>query len=390
MSRHDRTREVLRALVVELRDEPTRELDWGRVDATVRGLPALEPARRRPLWTVGALAATLAGLAAALGLAMAPDAPKPAASVDQAARRAIDPTAIPRAPGEGGALDLAALHEGDLVEATSTALTFVRTAAVRWTLAPSSRARIRALGRDGVGHVVALEEGSLQADVTPRPASEGLVEAFAVEVGATRVAVHGTSFRVTRRDADVVVAVERGAVAVGPVGHVGATTGRLLVAPMRAAFSLDGGRSARFISAEEAAAPSLTERSRPLGAAPSIPSERHPPPAEPNRARPAVADAPRGDAAPAKAAGAAPHLTSAAVQATLARCFDDAFAARSSNVKLTVSSTLHLDLRGDGTIAAARFEPPLLPALQACAERMMSGAFSGQERTMSIPIQFER
>ena len=85
--------------------------------------------------------------------------------------------------------------------------------------------------------------------MTPRDPSEGLVEAFAVEVGGTRVAVHGTAFSVKREGDRVLVDVVHGTVAVGPVGHVGATTGHLLVGPSRASFSLDGGRTARLLIA---------------------------------------------------------------------------------------------------------------------------------------------
>ena len=61
------------------------------------------------------------------------------------------------------------------------------------------------------------------------------------------MAVHGTAFSVTIDGDHLVVDVEHGAVAVGPVGYVGATTGHLLVGPSRASFALDGGRTARLI-----------------------------------------------------------------------------------------------------------------------------------------------
>jgi hypothetical protein len=376
---------ALHVLVDELRSEPVRELRWDRIDPTARALPALEPARRRPLWPVGALA-----LAAGIALVFLaqPGGPKPSASTDRAADTALDLATLPRTPGDGDAFDPAALHEGDLVEAGLAGLTFARAGSVRWTLAPSSRARIRAVGRDGVGQVVALEAGSLRADVTPRPTSEGLVEAFAVEVAGTRVAVHGTSFRVTRRDGDVLVAVEHGTVAVGPVGHVGATTGRLLVAPMRAAFSLDGGRSAHFVDADEPALLSATTSS--TAAAPQLLVEPRPPQRDPSLAPSAMIEAPHTHAQPSKPAVETTHLTETVVRATLARCFDEAFAKRSSQVKLTVSSSLRLTLRADGSIVAARFDPPLEPALQGCAERMMTGAFSPGERVMEFAVSFER
>jgi hypothetical protein len=383
MIRPDPAVKALRILIDEARHEPVRELRWERMDPTVRGLPALEPARPRARWPIAALALA-AGFA--LVLAARHDDPKLSAPV---ATSALDLTQLPRAPGEQDALDLTALHKGDVVETGSDTLTFAWAGSVRWTLAPSSRARIRAAGQHGVGQVVALEAGSLHASVTPRPASENLVEAFAVEVVGTRVAVHGTSFRVTRRDDDVLVSVEQGAVAVGPVGHVGATTGHLLVAPRSAAFSLDGGRTARFVDTDETALPSASATSpepRPTEPAPTI--ERTPRKTEPVLGHPTPTGAPREQVETAKPP--ASRLTVDAVQAILARCFDEAYARRETQVKLTVTTSLHLELRADGTIAAARFDPPLEPALQACSERMMTGAFSPGERSIRVAVSFER
>src|SRR5262249_7983131 len=126
-------------------------------------------------------------------------------------------------------------------------VSFRRDGAVAWTLAPRGRVVVRSLGVSGVGHTVELERGSIRAEVTPRDPAEGLIEAFAVEVENTRGAVHGTAFSVTREGDSVIVDVEHGSVAVGPKGHVGVTTGHLLVGPKRAAFSLDGGRTARLL-----------------------------------------------------------------------------------------------------------------------------------------------
>lgn len=388
MSRPDPAVKALRVLIDEVRGEPTRQLRWEHVDPTVRGLPELEPARPRPRWPVAALAVA-AGLA--LMLASRPDDRELSARVATAPQVALDVTRLPRAPGEEGAFDLTALHPGDVVEAGAEALTFAWVGSVRWTLAPSSRARIRALGQHGVGQVVTLEAGSLHASVTPRPASENLVEAFAVEVARTRVAVHGTSFRVTRRADDVLVTVEHGAVAVGPIGHTGATTGHLLVAPRSAAFSLDGGRSARFIDAEEVALPSAsaTSSERPsTEPAPRAMVERRQQ-TEPLLGRPAPTETPRQVELPTPST-TAPHLTVGVVQALLARCFDEAYARRETQVKLTVTTTLQLALRADGTVAAARFDPPLEPALQACSASILAGAFSPGDSAKRIDVSFER
>ena len=121
------------------------------------------------------------------------------------------------------------------------------------------------------GHTLELERGSVQAEVVPRAPAEGLVEAFAVEVGQTRVAVHGTSFTVTRLADGVLVDVEHGAVAIGPTSHHGDTTGHLLVGPSRAIFSTRGGSVARFVPrTSEPAAPVLAMEAPTPEGAPSI------------------------------------------------------------------------------------------------------------------------
>ena len=107
---------------------------------------------------------------------------------------------------------------------------------VSLALAPNSRIEVVANDLGTTEHTggvtVALSRGSLHADVTPR--TEG--EVFAVEVERTRIAVHGTSFTVSREGDRVIVDVAHGSVAVGPVGHPGATHGWLVVGPDRASF----------------------------------------------------------------------------------------------------------------------------------------------------------
>ena len=60
-----------------------------------------------------------------------------------------------------------------------------------WTLEPHATARVSDAGEF---LTITLESGALSATVVPNPKPE----TFAVEVGGTRVAVHGTAFRVER------------------------------------------------------------------------------------------------------------------------------------------------------------------------------------------------
>jgi hypothetical protein len=325
-------------------------------------------------------------------------------------RHLVDPTTIALA-GAGG-YDLAALRVGDVVEAGEAPLRFAEAGLVTWTLAPGSSARVIS---KGIGHTVALERGSIRAEVTPRDPSEGLVEAFAVEVDQTRVAVHGTAFSVSREGARVVVDVEHGAVAVGPVGHVGATTGHLLVGPSRASFSLDGGRTAQLldpsagVASSDAvalhAAPAQVEAaSHPTAPVTSDAVERH----EGSEGRGAAAGRrPTGQALAAHMHPAAEHpatlapaqeepprLTADVVRARLDRCFKQTQTSRSvdgaSSVHIDpITVTLLLDILPDGTVRSARFDRQIKPELVTCAGPAISGRFPDGTGHLEIPVTFQ-
>ena len=82
----------------------------------------------------------------------------------------------------------------------------------RWTLEPHATALVTDAGEF---LTVKLESGALSAAVVPNPKPE----TFAVEVEGTRVAVHGTAFRVERVAERVQVEVSEGTVAVEAERH---------------------------------------------------------------------------------------------------------------------------------------------------------------------------
>jgi hypothetical protein len=391
---------ALRVMVEELRAEAPPDLPW---DAIERRLMA-EIARREdsvkaPPRSGLARAFTFAAAAAVLLLGGLSAGSGEIARESVAPRRAVDAAAIALAPGaagERGERDLLSLRPGDVIEAAGAPVTFSRQGVVAWTLAPEGRAVVRSLGAGGVGHTVTLERGSIRAEVTPRDPAEGLIEAFAVEVENTRVAVHGTAFSVARSGERVIVDVEHGSVAVGPRGHIGVTTGHLLVGPKRAAFSLDGGRSALLL-------PGVAEE-RPKLAAAAVKTEGpHEDPAI-TAAAPAVArearavgpvhaplTRPPAPEPPAPAAPAAPApLTAASVRARLAQCFEKVYGSSPSSVEVSVSSTLHIVRNSDGTVQSARFDPPLKPEFQVCAGGAISGRFEEGAGSLDIPITLKR
>jgi hypothetical protein len=417
---------AVRVMVDELRALPTPELPWDAIeqrllarldrDGQVLSFPVRRGLGSNPLVRVFGLAAAAAAITLGVThLAGLGDAPYAAAPRVEAVRvaaapgpRHVDAAAVASAPGpagQRGERDLGQLAVGDVVEAGAAPVTFSRAGLVAWTLDAGSVARVRSLGDagTGVGHMVALERGRIAAQVVPRDASEGLVEAFIVEVQGTRVAVHGTAFSVTVEPDRVIVDVEHGAVAVGPAGHVGATTGHLLVGPARASFSLDGGRTARMLARPAALAAALEPapaapapvpaRALSLGEPPA-PSPAAPiPAAHPSlpvvvAAAPPPAPEPAAVPAPAPAAEPAP-LTVATIRGRLDRCFRSTHDLGALAVEMSVSSTLRLQLNADGTVLSARFDPPLKPEFVSCAGGAIAGRFAEGGRSLDIPVSFK-
>jgi FecR-like protein len=399
-------------MIDELRAEAAPELPWAEVerklmievaksDAARAAQRAAAP--RSPFMQAFAFAAAAALIA--LGVSTANSGGAPAAAAPMAPI-AVEIAQIQAAPGEPGARDLAQLAAGDVVVTSGTPVTFRREGVVAFTLAPSSRITVRSAGDSrGVGTTVELEQGAIHAEVVPRAASEGLVEAFAVEVARTRVAVHGTAFSVGRTESGIIVDVEHGTVAVGPTGNVGVTTGHILVGPSRASFSLDGGRTSRFLDREPVkAAPAIIAAAAPTAAAPPIGALAiTDAPAAPG-AHPAIAAHPavaaiEAPAAPAPASDApaaaavvpvAPAaLSEALISARLHQCFERANAGDpGGSSAFSVISTLHLTLEADGSVRSAIFTPPLKPELMACAGSVISGKFVDGNRKIDLPVSF--
>ncbi len=411
-------------------DEPP-ELDWEKIERSllvrVRRGEGARPAARpvSGAWQVLAFAAAAAIVPVAMSLG-AHGASLPAVA-EQA--RVVDVATVAAAAGEAGTRgehDLTALRTGDAVEATRDAITFADAGHVRWTLSPESRLVVRSPMKDdsanerpgstprvaalaaGIGHVVRLERGSLRVEVQPDLVKHGLVDVLAVEVGHTRIAVHGTAFTVSLRDSEVVVEVEHGVVTVGPTGQRGATTGYQLPAGSRAAFSLDGGKKARWLAPASKRAPEPVAANHAVDAAPAltvapavaapsddVPSMTDPPPsahgAKPTAVAANAKDAKDGDAEPTAPTAVEPAralMDVGSIQAGLRRCFAQAHpAAGVDGPKLTASSTFTLKIRADGSIAGAQFNPPL-PSIQGCAAFVWAGKFapSAADRTVAIPV----
>ena len=406
---------ALAALTREASEVPLPDLDWDRIEANVLAdassrvspehvtAPGVAAVRRIPAaptwastpWPIALAAAAAAALVYGAGAIHGAAYDQPTRAVAAAPRAAV--------------ADLSSLEVGQVAETDTRAAVFNRPGVVSFALAPNSRIEVLANDLETVrtgGITVALSRGSIHADVTPR--TEG--EVFAVEVERTRIAVHGTSFTVSRDGDHVTVDVAHGSVAVGPVGHPGATHGWLVVGPDRATFSLDGARHAAWLppAAEVASAtvePAVgaattamigTPAARPKRVALAAPTSSRVDGAgsaargELNSSGTTAAKGGWGEGAPADGRDASEHEANevASILRKLETCYEKQ--ASAFGVRFSVESSLELTISPSGAIHEGVFTPPLSPTLMSCADKAIGAAhFAGGDapRQIRIPVQ---
>ncbi|MBS2017853.1 MAG: hypothetical protein JST00_33555 [Deltaproteobacteria bacterium] len=290
------------------------------------------------------------------------------------------------------------LRSGDLLEADGARAVLERPRKVTWLLEQNddrardvARARVKAAGET---LVLGLDDGAIEAQVTPVPSGE----AFAVDVGAgdklVRFAVHGTHLRVARTGTKVVVDLTEGVIAIGVPPVQGITTGAEVRAPahveldvtdlegtmkithdgskIRAAVPLVDGRvvSAKTASAgTEPTSPSPQGTGLKVSAVPR-PSNLPPLPLAPDPKTPPVP--PREAIANAVKACAKKHT-------------------KPSDVRVTITSSLRIKVTPGGDVETAQFDPPLLPEIQTCAAMAIYKAkleAQSEPQMVTIPIEF--
>jgi hypothetical protein len=238
-----------------------------------------------------------------------------------------------------------------------------------WTLASNSSAT---LAGKGERITVRLEQGSVLSEVVPNPKPE----TFVVEAAGTRVAVHGTVFRVGLENGRVVVQVREGTVAVGPLGGVPAF---FLKAPAHGDFSPDG-RSGSIDG-------------RPLGQS----EERRAEPLKLMPPRSASATAPQARASAAGASAELPLEPSISdIEVGIARIVDaasDCFSRHTTSaegVQITVRTALSLKIDASGVVSDVDFQPPLSPDAEECAAASISEvSFAPSKQGASVTRMLE-
>jgi ferric-dicitrate binding protein FerR (iron transport regulator) len=340
--------EALERLIVELRAEPAPELDWDRVEARLMREPELvarsatSALASRLRWPALALVAA----AAAFVVAKRPHAPVAVVLPKAEARLA------------GGPLNGDTLALGTRITAGNQNVVVEHQGRARWTLEPHATAFV---SNAGEFLTVQLESGALSAAVVPNTKPE----TFAVEAGGTRVAVHGTAFRVERSGDRVLVQVSEGTVAVEPT-QTHSDPSFLLRRDSRGNFALDGRSGSVEGNASVVVGIAAPQSRRQIGHA-SLAPKIAPAPAQP------VSTAPAAQAVSAPATQAVPlqpsisNIESGVSSAIglLNGCFRDQ--THSAGIRVSASTGMTLSVASDGTVQSVTFSPPLAPAVEDCA-----------------------
>lgn len=427
----DSKKKALDALVSDAKEDfVPRDVDihWGRVEEKLMARiaedepPLLRDRRASGTGRARALRVTAIALAAAAAIAVVVRRDRDTSLVDAAlpAATAEVQTASALRSSEGaGEVRISGttattghvLRQGDVIEADRARGVFERARKVAWLIEQTegekspARASVKSAAES---LVLGLDDGAIEAQVTPVPSGE----AFAVDVASNgklvRVAVHGTHLRVTRHGRKVTVDLTEGVVSVGVPPRVGSTIGTIVTAP--AHVELDVEDLERSLKVDHA--PATMRAATPLAVTPAVAAHEPSPPAPRNDApagvvtKPtAIAHAPAKPEPPQAAPEPAGHVgrespaaparsmdgASLAPREEIAKAVRTCAAAKSraSEVKVTVTSTLKLKVAANGEVQTAQFDPPLTPDVQACAATAIyKTRFEQETGLVTVPIEF--
>jgi len=376
----------------EARDVNWTEVDrglFGRIEAERRAERAALKSSKGRLWALvaGGLAAA-AAVALIVGKAREPRTMDPVQVVaDESAGSVVaiegdGQLMIDGKPGRVGA----ELHLGDVLETHGAQATIERPGKLTVVVEQGAKATV---ARTQGALVLALDRGAVEAQVVPVPSGE----AFAVDVGPSRVAVHGTHLRVARTGDHVVVDLTEGVVSLGPAPRIGSTLGSLVTAPAHAEFTATDAEGTLVVSHD-----ALTVRAAasfvPVGPSrASLPAlAAAPVKSEPADTRPPSSSgaAPRPDVrSPGSSPGRAATMLAepdpeAAIVAAVRACV--ASRPHADNVTVVVTTTVRLELRADGSVQSARFDPPVAPDVNGCASGPIYGTHFTHGGSLSVPV----
>jgi hypothetical protein len=401
--------DVIDRLARESREDLGKDVhvDWARVDDELFARVETEAAAertvvrhrgRRSLWvplSIGLAAAAAVALVVGRGHDRALDggaqlhvdtAAGSIVAIDGASQVLVDDK--PAAPGR-------AIEVGDVIETQGAPVTLER-AGVTWLVERSSRVRV---SRVAGALVVALERGAVEAQV----ARVATGEAFAVDVGASRVAVHGTHLRVARDGDHVTVDLNEGMVSVGMPPRVGSTYGDLVTAPAHADFSASDAHSTLLVSHEPgsvrtpiafgnvvAASPATAPPSKSDPAPSLVPTPSPPPTAPPTALAVAPPQKPEPHLVPPAASSVQliavePNDAETTIANAVRACMEGP--APAPGVTVVKSTTLTLELYETGMVKIARFWPFPPPEVVTCATTTIYKTRFNRSGTVTIKVE---
>jgi hypothetical protein len=347
----------------DVRRDPGPDIDWDTLEDALMAKVSRQSASTRAhrghyaAFSVKWAFAFAAMCALGVGYA-ATRSPTPPAPI-------VTTTAPAPAAAVVGRIDGNGLAVGQSITASTDDVVVEHARRVTWTLEPGSLAHLESVG-DVV--TVALDRGVVSARVVKSLRTE----TFVVRVDDTRIAVHGTEFRVERLASGVQVRVTEGVLGIGPVGGPSFE----LRAPGAATLNLHGARADKKPA-------SLPAHRIASGSQPPA-EEAVPAPAEGAETAPPGTPAPAVDApvaaavtaentAPRRAtmpAGAEPLV------AQTAHAVQTCFATRtlaSGDVQVSVRTHMSLRVTVDGHVGDALFDPPLAPSVRDCVDTAVGG-----------------
>jgi hypothetical protein len=359
----------------ELGVRESRDVDWAEVDRRLFTRVNADLAREHEKLSSGrgrGVAFVLGGLAAAAAAVFFVAGGSATHTTDAPFASLEEPAGSVTAVEGGGAVLVdgkpvsvgATLHQADVIDATGGRVTVDRPGKLTLILEKGSRATVTHVQG---ALILALEQGAVEAQVVPVPNGE----AFAVDVGTSRVAVHGTHLRVARDGSHVVVDLSEGVVSLGDAPRVGSTVGSLITAPAHAEFSAGEPESTLSLSHDPSVVRSPVSlaglsAASPRSAVAAVAAVDPPrPEVADGRDRAALVPPPPRAQAPAPAVHPPDPNPAGTIASAVRSCLLGR--PRGDNVTVVVSTTLRLELSPDGTVQSARFDPPVAPDVNACA-----------------------
>jgi len=382
----------------DLGTREARDVDWAEVDRGLFARIATEQRADRARLTSGRSArwaVAAGGLAVAAAIALVVGTARQTRSID-GVQAVVDEGAGSVTAVEGGGQLLVdgkpagvglVLHVGNVLESRGAQATIERKGKLTLIFERGSKATVT--HEDGA-LVLALEQGAVEAQVVPVPSGE----AFAVDVGHSRVAVHGTHLRVARMGEHVVVDLSEGVISLGEAPRIGSTLGALLTAPAHAEFTTSDAEGTLSLSHDPAglrAPVALGASAQARAGLPAVaiaPS----PKAETGEARPsaAVAAGHEGHAVtspPQRSVAAAEANPEAVIASAVRACLAER--PRADNVTVVVSTTVRVGVGPDGAVTSARFDPPVAPDVNACASAAIYKVRFAHGGSVAIPVDLK-